>query len=242
MKTVTDDVSKAAKTHFSRLSKIEIRYRNGLGAFVFLGWLLLFVLGLSLNAKDYHDCIMQADNLSWKYLLLYAVSLTPINVAVLASLAGTLGGIASNLAADNKFSLVNPASLQPDSADYQSYLYMTESPLVSLLRGFITYMIFIAGSYLTNFTTSVDPMNAGEFTGLNASSYTRFAVTVSLLAYLAGYDPSRIKVLLNSFNLTKKDSEQLVVQSDTRSREITDTHTIASTNGFVRNGRQAKSK
>ena len=242
MKPVTKEAPKEGNRQFNRLSTFDIRFRNSLGICLFLGWLLLFVLGLSLEANKYRECIIPNDILSWKYLLLYAVSLTPINVAVLASLAGALGGISSNLSADNKFSLIDPASIQPNSTDYQSYLYMTESPLVSLLRGFITYMIFMAGSYLTNFTTSVDPMNAGEFTGLTASSYTRFAVTVSLLAYLTGFDPSRIKSLLNSFNLTKKDNEPVVVQRDIHSRKITDIHTIASTDGLARNGRQTGAK
>ncbi|MCX6215768.1 hypothetical protein [Spirosoma sp.] len=238
MKTLGQEIPEQTTRKFTQLSKADIYYRTCLGTFLFLGWLFLFILGLSLEAKDFRACIMPADILNWKYLLLYAVSLTPINVAVLSSLAGSLGGIASNLAAENKFSLVDPATIQPDSADYQSYLYMTENPLVSLLRGFITYMIFIAGSYLTNFTTAIDPTNAGEFMGLTASSYTRFAVTVSLLAYLAGYDPSRIKGFLNSFNITKKENElPVVVKSDIHSRAITDTHIIASNDGAVANGR-----
>ncbi|SOD92518.1 hypothetical protein [Spirosoma fluviale] len=223
------------------LTKAGKATRNIIGTFLFVGWLTLFVLGLSLDSTTFRACIIPADRIDWYYLTLYAVSLTPTNVALLASLAGALGGIASNLAASNKFSIINPASLSPNSTDFQSYLYMTESPLVSLLRGFITFMIFIAGSYLTNFTSSIDTNNAGEFTGLTASSYTRFAVTVSLLAYMAGYDPSRIQSLLKSFNLTKKESEPTVIQADVHSIKVTDTHLVANTDRSPQNILQPKS-
>ncbi|WP_461148275.1 hypothetical protein [Spirosoma pulveris] len=223
------------------LTKAGKTERNIIGIFLFLGWLALFILGLSLEASTFRDAIISDDIIRWNYLALYAVSLTPTNVALLASLAGALGGISSNLAASNKFSIIDPTSLNPNSTDFQSYLYMTESPLVSLLRGFVTFMIFIAGSYLTNFTSSVDASNTAEFTGLTVSSYTRFAVTVSLLAYLAGYDPSRIQSLLKSFNMTRKDSEPAIVQADVHSIKVTDTHLTANTAKAAQNMLQTKS-
>lgn len=213
-----------AKTPTRRLTNFQKMLKTCLGAVLFVGWISLFILGISLEATTFRPYIIPSDKICWNYLVLYAVSLTPINVAVLASLSGALGGIASNLAASTKFTVIDSSTLKPDSTDFQSYLYMTENPLVSLLRGFITFMIFIAGSYLTNFTTSIDTKNTAEFAGLTASTYTRFAVTVSLLAYLAGYDPSRIKGLLNSFNLAKKENEATNVEKEDYIKRVIDIH------------------
>ncbi len=179
--------------------------KTAIGLVLFAGWLLLFIFGMSLNSSDYRACIFLNDSINAKYLLLYAASFTPINAAILASLAGIMGGVASNLAADNQLHHLRPTLLDPESEDFKSYMYMTENPLVSMLRGFITYLIFIAGSYLTNFTTAVDPKDTAAFVGLTASSYFKFAVSVSLLAYLAGYDPSRMKSLINSVGFTRKE-------------------------------------
>ncbi|MBC3786371.1 hypothetical protein [Spirosoma utsteinense] len=190
---------------FEELSTANQLVKTGLGALMFTGWLLLFVCGMSLNSSAYRDLIFHEGVFNTKYLLLYAATFTPINVAILSALAGVLGGFASNLAASNEFHYRRSKPIDPESEEFNSYVYMTENPLVSMLRGFITYLIFIAGSYLTNFTTSVDPANNGNFIGLSASSYFKFAVSVSLLAYLAGYDPSRMKSLVNSVGFAKKD-------------------------------------
>ena len=178
-----------------------------MGILLFILWVILFVLGMSLEAKNYHDCIISDDAIvDFKYLFWYAISLTPINVAILASVSGALGGIASNLTAYNKSQHLHTRLVLPESKDFQSYLYMTENPFVSLLRGFITYLIFIAGSYLVNFTSTTDQTNLSSFGGLTVSAYFKFAVSVSLLAYLAGYDPSRIKNFLSSVNLNNNDN------------------------------------
>lgn len=176
------------------------------GIALFLSWLLLFIMGMSLNSSQYTDCLTRPDSsVDWYFLIIYGLLFTPTNCAILASLAGVLGGIASKLAAYNKFRHAPPDLTQKDSDDAYNYMYMTENPLVSMLRGFTTYLIFIAGSYLTTFTTSSDTNNPGQFLGLTASAYFKFAVTVSLLAYLVGYDPSRLKGLINSFSPGVKD-------------------------------------
>jgi hypothetical protein len=177
--------------------------KSTVGFILFLVWLLLFIFGMSVQSSTYQNIIIKDHSLNFMNLLLYAVTFTPTNTAALASLAGILGGFASNLAADNQYRQLRPTTLNLKSAELATYLYMTENPLVSMLRGFITYLIFIAGSYLTNFTISTD--TNGNFMGLTASSYFKFAVSVSLLAYLAGYDPSRMKGLIDSVSFARKD-------------------------------------
>ncbi|WP_080238725.1 hypothetical protein [Spirosoma rigui] len=203
LSTTTDTSEEPAFRELSTASQIT---RTVLGLGLFASWLMLFVCGMSLNSGDYRDLIFRNEVFDTKYLFLYALTFTPINVALLSALAGVLGGFASNLTASNQFHYMRNKMIHPESDEFKSYVYMTENPLVSMLRGFITYMIFIAGSYLTNFTTSVDPNDNASFIGLSASSYFKFAVSVSLLAYLAGYDPSRMKTLVNSIGITKKDA------------------------------------
>lgn len=193
-------------TPLHELSPAGRAFMSVAGIGLFSGWLLLFIMGMSLNAGQYTDCLTYPDSrVNWYFLVIYGLLFTPTNCAILASLAGVLGGIASKLAAYNKFRHNPPDLSQKDSDDAQNYVYMTESPLVSMLRGFTTYLIFIAGSYLTTFTTSSDTNNPGQFLGLTASAYFKLAVTVSLLAYLVGYDPSRLKALINSFSPPAKD-------------------------------------
>lgn len=220
--------------HLHELSLADRFLKPLFGLALFVGWLLLFVMGMSLSAKQYTDCLTKPDSsVNWYFLLIYGLLFTPTNGAILASLAGVLGGIASNLAAANKFSHAQPDLTDTESDDFQSYLYMTENPLVSMLRGFTTYLIFIAGSYLTTFTTSGDVNNPGQVLGLTASAYFKFAVTVSLLAYLAGYDPSRMKSLINSFSLTKKDADQTIIQGKHIVKNKTGLDTRPPRNGAV---------
>ena len=217
------------------LSTADIILKTTLGFGFLLAWLLLFIFGISLKADYYRDCIFPNDAVNFRYLFLYAATFTPINVAMLSALAGVLGGFASNLAANNQFRHTQPVLLDPKSDDFISYVYMTENPLVSMLRGFITYLIFIAGSYLTNFTTSADPNDSATFIGLTASSYFKFAVSVSLLAYLAGYDPSRMKSLINSVSFTRKDptlpNQTTVTHQTTERVQVATTGALPALNG-----------
>jgi hypothetical protein len=205
--------------------------RTTVGFLLFLAWLLLFIFGMSVKSDDFKTLIIPNHSLDFGNLMLYAITFTPTNTAVLASLAGMLGGFASNLSADNQYRHLHP-TLDPKSTDFVSYLYMTENPLVSMLRGFITYLIFIAGSYLTSFTPHTD--ESGNFIVMTTSSYFKFAVSVSLLAYLAGYDPSRMRGLVDSVNFTRRDptpSTQATTVTHTESVQVATTVPPAAVNG-----------
>ena len=113
---------------------------------------------MRLDSTVYSRLLVNADkSVNWSNMVTYGLLFTPTNGAVLASLAGVLGGIASNLTANNKFRYSMPDLTDTQSEDFISYTYMTENSLVSMLRGFITYLVFIAGSYLTNFTDTTNP-------------------------------------------------------------------------------------
>jgi hypothetical protein len=120
---------------------------------------------------------------------------TPLNTALLALLAALVGGCASWLAhRDDK--VADSASPEERARLERRLPFLQESPLTAMLRGFAVYLAVIAGVYITG----GDPFQDGS-----PSQYVRFAGTVSLLAYLVGYDPTRLQDLLDGMpRLTKK--------------------------------------
>jgi len=116
-----------------------------------------------------------------------ALFFTPLNAALLALLAAFVGGCASWLAhRDDK---VPDAATPDEKARLERRLqFLRENPLTAMLRGFAVYLAIIAGVYITG----GDP-----FGDASASQYVRFAGSVSLLAYLVGYDPTRLQDLLD---------------------------------------------
>jgi len=103
---------------------------------------------------------------------------TPTNLALLALLAGLIGGCASNVVAD---------AMPPEeraNADPQQLKMLEETPWSAAMRSFIVYLCVIAGLYLT-----VDD----PFKDSTSAQYLRLAGLVSALAFVVGYDPSRIQ-------------------------------------------------
>ncbi|MGV3561254.1 hypothetical protein [Larkinella arboricola] len=79
---------------------------------------------------------------------------------------------------------------------------MTEHPVVSMFRGFLAYLILVAGTYVASFSVPVDANDMSTpILGMSAASYFKFAVTVSLLSYLVGYDPTQLQRLVSSLNV-----------------------------------------
>jgi hypothetical protein len=125
-----------------------------------------------------------------------ALFFTPLNAALLALIAAFVGGCASWLAhRDDEL----PASASPEErACLERRLrFLRESPLTAMLRGFAVYLAVIAGVYITG----GDPFDTAT-----ASQYVRFAGTVSLLAYLVGYDPTRLQDMLDGMPRLGKKS------------------------------------
>ena len=97
---------------------------------------------------------------------------TPLNAALLVMLAGFIGGCASSITY---------------SGDDRRNPFLVENPLASLLRSFLIYVGFIAGIYIT--------ANA-PFDAPTTDQYVRFVGTLSLLAFVVGYDPTKFQDLL----------------------------------------------
>ena len=118
---------------------------------------------------------------------------TPINVAILAILAGFVGGCLSSKA---DLSWIKEDIREARQNHDQARLallrrrehYLTEHPFHSTIRSFIIYLIFISGLYVF----SSDPFNASSQTQ-GFTQYMRLAGLVSLLGFVVGYDPTKFQ-------------------------------------------------
>lgn len=130
------------------------------------------------NADGKAAAIQPYQGSSTFAFLAAALWFTPTNLAFLALLAGLLGGCASN---------VLVADLSEEEADKihpESLRYLAEAPWSAMMRSFIVYLCVIAGLYF-----AIDD----PFKDSTPAQYMRLAGTVSILALLVGYDPSRIR-------------------------------------------------
>ncbi|MGV3561253.1 hypothetical protein [Larkinella arboricola] len=84
----TEDAPAAEKL---TVGKNYVRNRGLMGIALFLGWLILFFMGLSISSSKLKP--LDTDgHVIWETLWLYALTFTPTNTALLAALAGVIGG------------------------------------------------------------------------------------------------------------------------------------------------------
>ena len=106
---------------------------------------------------------------------------TPTNMALLTLFAGLLGGCVSNI----KYSMMTSeerANLKP-----KEEAILSENPLSATMRGFVIYLCMVAGLYVV----LDDP-----FKDSTPGQYARLAGSMSLVAFIVGFDPTRIKAWL----------------------------------------------
>lgn len=168
------------------------------GAVALTFWLLFFASGLLVETVEYRRFLApnafadqpQADataaaNTSQPYtgsaafaFIAAMLCFTPTNLVFVTLLAGFLGGCASNIVAENldvdQLRQVHPRRL----------MYLEETPWSAMMRSFIVYLCVIAGLYFA----MDDP-----FKNSTPAQYMRLAGTLSLMAFVVGYDPSRIE-------------------------------------------------
>lgn len=103
---------------------------------------------------------------------------TPNNLVLLTLAAAFLGGCLSNVVA---------ASLEDHErakVPSRRLAFLSEHPLAAMMRGFVIYLCVVAGLYVA----LDDP-----FKDTTPGQYARLAGTLSLVAFVVGYDPSRIE-------------------------------------------------
>jgi hypothetical protein len=167
-----------------------------------LGWIAVFGVGMLVNSKVYRDEL--ATHFDLAILAKAIISFTPTNVAVLAVLAGFLGGCASLLMYSD-YSASNGAKLNGKAQiDLERLAYLQENPISSALRGFVVYLTFLAG---TVFGAN------GAFANTTQDQYCRLAGAVAVLAFGVGYDPTVFRQVL-SLVTRRTDSASKPNQSD----------------------------
>ena len=122
---------------------------------------------------------------------------TPINVALLALLAGLIGGCASNEADHDDLRREIIEAEKHDNVAALRLLrrklhYLKEHPAYSMMRSFIVYLVFVSGIYIA----TSDPFNPSS-QAQGFTQYIRLAGLVSLLGFMVGYDPTRFEQWLD---------------------------------------------
>ena len=172
-------------------------------------WLMLFSAGALINSRGYRDVLdppslkhtgdpatrQATQPVGWAKVVTNivpaALLYTPTNAAILCALAGLIGGCASNLSVRREHfqAMLSGAAYDCLGAgpEHRRLTYLTESPFISMFRGFIVYLAFMAGVLIVVDDPFKDPTGA---------TYLRYVGTVSLIAFSVGYDPTRFEDLV----------------------------------------------
>jgi hypothetical protein len=147
-------------------------------------WVGLFAMGLLINSQPYRDSL--GKHFYINDFMMCIATYTPTNIALLCLIAAYIGGCASKLIIN---SIESKAEQPINIADKtSSHLYMSESPLSSMLRGMVVYFAYIAGVCIAN---------ANLFDAPTLSAYVKSAGIVSLLSFIMGYDPTMFHTFIN---------------------------------------------
>jgi hypothetical protein len=162
-------------------------------------WIVLFSSGLLVDSAFFRQHVSANGQISLGNFALAILIYTPTNVAFLSVLCGFIGGCCSRIFEVGDL----PEQLQK-AADAQNpelvrsltrrIAYLAESPWLSMLRGFITYIAAIAGILLV----IGDP-----FANPTPLQYIRTAGIISLIAFVMGYDPTRFEELITKLTQWK---------------------------------------
>jgi hypothetical protein len=136
-----------------------------------LGWLYLFGVGMLIDSKPFREALTKT--IDWYVLFGAILTFTPTNVALLAIVAGFLGGCASLL----MYSDYEPTGLAKQngkrSIELERLAYLQENPISSALRGFIVYLTFLAGTVFSA---------TGAFAATTQDQYCRLAGAVAVFS------------------------------------------------------------
>jgi hypothetical protein len=120
---------------------------------------------------------------------------TPTNVALLSMLAGLAGGFGRKIWRKPHAS---DTSLNPKITDGDIDFYNT-SPFSGMIVGFVVYLAFISGTFLT-----MD----NPFTNPTQGQYIRTAGFISLFGFAAAYEPTIFVNILSYLTSLKKPGDK----------------------------------
>ncbi|CAI8961656.1 hypothetical protein [Methylocaldum szegediense] len=161
------------------------------GFFSLAAWITLFGSGLLISSGPYRSKL--ATSFSWTDLAAAVSLYTYTNVALLTCLAGVIGGVSSRLTF-RKFEPISETQSESTLPDGQSVsisiAYRVESPLASMCRSFLVYLLYIAGLAIGI------PGGTDALSDTNPAQYLRIAGLLSLLGFAVGYDPTLFHAIL----------------------------------------------
>ena len=156
------------------------------GLALMIGWLILLGVGTVYSSKVYDDKLLTLSFgdkrlvlLTLWYFFLFVMTYTVTNTLLLCVLASALG-----------------QSGRRDRIDGDETQIVKSRPgqyFGAMLRGFMTYLFVVSGSVVIANKTYDNP---------NRQDYLTFAATVSVLGFLAGYNPSLFVRFMNGIRFT----------------------------------------
>lgn len=161
-------------------------------------WVLLYASGLLLESVEHR--VVLAPHMMEKQLgdsgkSIYAQAMkvhnpgvatffhamicySPTNMALLTLVSAFLGGCVSNAM------VASMEEQELKRLPSRRFAFLSENPLAATMRGFVAYLCLIAGLYVA----MDDP-----FKDSTPGQYARLAGSLSLVAFVVGYDPTRIE-------------------------------------------------
>ncbi len=197
------------------LTLIPLDFTEGLvGLIVLLMWILMFASGIVIPTATYREILGQKDigfGAAMGALFYVVTCYTVTNVALLACFSGFLGGLARRA----KIAGNEPNEKSPESHDY----------LTAVMRGFFIYLVLLSGLIL---------LTTQAITSPTQDQYIRLAGTISVMAFIAGYDPEVFsRILMKVSDVAQGQGSRSEKQTSTQVRidakEITKETSVAGT-------------
>jgi len=163
-------------------------------------WVILFSAGLVVSSKPYLEQL--SSGFSIGNFIIASLTYTPSNIAILSVLSGFIGGCISKLLGVDEIEARLAEALQANNENLINNLqrrksYLMESPMLSMFRGFLTYVGVISGMLL---------LISNPFEVTSSGQYIRIAGLISGLAFLMGYDPTQFEELISRFSRWKTNT------------------------------------
>jgi hypothetical protein len=163
------------------------------GAAAVATWIGLFGAGLLVDSAPFRAVLSSplAENTNVAatmslYMGAFAACVlfyTPLNVAVLALLSGYVGGCTSAV----MYGATAASTPPTDPEKIRRLSFLIEHPIVSMLRSFLLIVGVYAGLYVTS---------GDIFANTNPAQYAKYAASLSVLAFVVGYDPMKFQDLI----------------------------------------------
>ena len=161
-------------------------------------WLCLFLAGIVVETKSYREAISNHNSVStgelvgaW-FILLTCYTVT--NIALLACCAGVIGKF-SRRSLSFETASINGLTPAPIATFREVLVFYS----VAIARGFVIYLMLTGGLILL--TTSA-------VTDSSPDEYIKLAGTVSILAFMAGYDAEIFKHALDRISAFSSEGKR----------------------------------